>query len=797
MSNNLKEKIIWFFIVILLCLLVLFYFKSEALNTAELKSISQGISELKSLDANINRQLFQSHFGKKKYYDDLVNAQKDFVSYYDNYFKQLQKDTKQHLDEKHTSLVSLFQVKEDEIEQFKSHQALLNNSIQYIPHAIDELKNLLNQSFQNKYDQVLANLGQQTSRFLLSKDPIDSKVIEKMLEHIKLQLHAQSTEIEEAITSVIFHLGMIIKYYTEVDELFHKIHTLSIQKQLDQIREEFLFLYEKKEAVANRYKQFMFVLALLLLLIVYYSFRRIQFTSNKLKQTIKDLNFQKYALDQHAIVSTADVKGDITYVNEKFCNISKYSKEELIGKNHNIVKSGFHDDRYFKSMWKTIAKGKVWHGEIKNVNKNGESYWVNSTIVPFLNEKGKPFQYISIRTDISARKNIENQLLQSKQKAEEVSKMKSQFLANMSHEIRTPMNGIIGLTNLALHTKLDEQQKEMIEKAHSSAENLLGIINDILDFSKIESGKLELENISFAIADVIDNLNTIVTLKAEENGILFAVDVDKSLPRVMQGDPLRLGQVLINLASNAIKFTKPGGEVKIAIELEEEKEDSIIIHASVQDTGIGITKAEQSKLFKPFSQTDSSITREFGGTGLGLAISYKLVDKMGGKFWLESEKNVGSTFHFTVKHQKVEDESAIVDESILEEQISLARESLKNAKILLVEDNKVNQLVAKKLLLLYEMNVEIVNNGQEAIDILDTQHFDGVLMDCMMPVKDGYTATMELRKNPRFDSLPIIAMTANAMKGDIEKSIQSGMNDHISKPIKPEVMLMTMAKWIN
>jgi len=384
----------------------------------------------------------------------------------------------------------------------------------------------------------------------------------------------------------------------------------------------------------------------------------------------------------------------------------------------------------------------------------------------------------------------------SKSKAELATKAKSEFLANMSHEIRTPMNGIIGLTHLALETKLDDVQKDYLEKTHTSAVQLLGIINDILDFSKIEAGQVEFEEINFSVREVMTNLENMMSFKAQENGILLTTHLEKDMPQTLIGDPLRLGQILLNLTSNAIKFTPSGGEVTVRLTHRETLNNTIKLHCSVQDTGIGMTQTEQQKLFKPFSQTNTSVAREYGGTGLGLAISQEFVHKMEGKIWVESTKNIGTTFHFTANLKQAQKQDSQKIEHASSEQIESAKAKLKNAQILLVEDNKVNQLVAEKFLAKYQIQVVTANNGQQAIEILTQQTFDGILMDCMMPVMDGYTATQKIREQAQYKALPIIAMTANAMKQDVQRVLEIGMNDHIAKPVNPTTMLLTMAKWI-
>ncbi len=973
---------------------------------------------------------------------------------------------------------------------------------------------------------------------------------------------------------------------------------------------------------------------------------RVEQRTKELSDTVREVNFQKFALDEHAIVSATDVKGNITYANDKFCEISGYSREELIGKNHRIIKSDEHPPELFKNMWRTIANGKTWRGDVKNMAKDGSFYWVAATIVPFMDERGKPFKYISIRTDITERKKaeesleasrkkleqesallkttmesidqgfavwdaedrlvvwnskcldfwyypkdihvgmtvldllrhvaasgglgpgdpeelassryrnrmdgeseeeftmtdgrvihlyrypmpdggrasvysdissrraaeaerdrqasfikmlrdtamiantatnktqaiqeildyvcgflnwpighvylvpdedpdllvpsgiwyladkqkyatfqkatretplekvigltdrafkledpkwipdmakapdfpraelasdlgikaglvvpvvvnaevvsvleffsseqfdpdgtlfetlgqiggilgrveeraiIDKTLRQARKEAEAADRSKSDFLANMSHEIRTPMNAIIGMSYLAMQTDLTPKQEDYISKTLSAANSLLGIINDILDFSKIEAGKLEMESIPFRLEEALENLATLITVKTREKGLEFLISNGPDVPEHLLGDPLRLGQVLNNLANNAVKFTQEG-EVIIKTELLKAEEDAVTLKFSVRDSGIGMTEEQIGRLFKAFSQADSSTTRQFGGTGLGLTICKQLVEMMDGEIWAESTPGEGSTFHFTARFGRHEAEvserhvfppelcgkrALVVDDNPdsreilgdmlrsfsfsveeagtgmggLERIVSSARDgnpfdlvlmdwkmpemdgietirriqrhpdlspappvilvtaygreeamrqcqdldlagvlskpvtpstlfygimsgvlgignasrakrdhasglgieavrSIRGARILLVEDNEVNQQVASELLEKAQLVVTIANNGQEAVDMVGRESFDCILMDVQMPVMDGYEATRTIRRDRRFKDLPIVAMTANAMAGDWEKCQAAGMNDHVAKPIEPREMYDALARWI-
>jgi len=475
----------------------------------------------------------------------------------------------------------------------------------------------------------------------------------------------------------------------------------------------------------------------------------------------------------YAIVIT-NPEGKIEWINNGYEKLSGYNIDEVKETKPNFFAQNTDlDQENIKIMKLAIKNQKRIETEIYNYSKSGKKYWVHIEIKPIF-ENGLLTHYIAVQKDITDLKEVEEKLREAKEIAETANEAKNRFLAITSHEIRTPLNIILGMSKILLETELSETQHKYLSGIKSASQNLLLIINDLLDISKIEAGKLQLESIEFNLKEVMDDAITFQKIKAKEKGIDLILDYDDSISESLIGDPFRLNQILLNLLTNALKFTEKGS-VSLLCKLIFETEIENQIQIQIIDTGIGIDQKKIDSIFDSFTQEDISITRKYGGTGLGLTITKQLIDLFNGKISVSSDKTKGTTFTILVSFRK-SIKNLTVDSQLDE------FKSLKGIKLLLAEDNELNQIIALAYLNRWEIETDTAFNGVEAINMIKGKEYDIILMDIQMPVMDGIKATQIIRNELKMDT-PIIALTAHALNEEKEKYMLSGLNDYITKPI--------------
>ncbi|WP_442511989.1 PAS domain S-box protein [Novipirellula sp. SH528] len=499
---------------------------------------------------------------------------------------------------------------------------------------------------------------------------------------------------------------------------------------------------------------------------------------------------------QHAVF-IMDAKCRIEWVNEAFTQMSEYAAADAVGRRPGDFLIGRDTDpETTRTIRQKISDRESIAVEIYNYKKSGEGHWIDLKIDPVFDEAGELCNFIATQIDISQRRENQQALVAAKVEAERASSAKSEFLASMSHELRTPLNGVIGMTELLADSPLDDRQRRFVSACQSSGKVLLELISDVLDFSKIEAGRMELDHHPFDLRQLFDDVLQSMPLRLEDRDIKLNSSLDPQAMVQVTGDSHRLRQVLVNLLSNAIKFTEHG-EINLKAEPQERTDDSVTLLFSISDTGIGIPADRVDRLFHSFSQVDSSVSRKYGGSGLGLSISKAIVEKMGGKIGVESREGVGSRFWFTAKFGlSVDAIPSPKDIGPLPKQAKSSDLKMLDTRILLAEDNKINQLFTREMLLRFGWKCDVVENGVEVLEALQKKTYDIVLMDCQMPIMDGFVTTKRIRKREsekRMDShLVIVALTANAIQGDRERCLDAGMDEYLAKPFDPTQLRATI-----
>lgn len=501
-------------------------------------------------------------------------------------------------------------------------------------------------------------------------------------------------------------------------------------------------------------------------------------------------------------MALVSIEGHWLQVNRALCEIVGYSEEELLRINFQSITHNDDLEADLDLVYQTLI-GEIpgYQMEKRYIHKQGYSVWALLSVSIVRDVQSKPLYFISQIQDISAQKQILTELAEARDAALESTRLKSQFLANMSHEIRTPMNGIIGMADLLMTTNLGLEQRQFASTIQASALDLLTILNDILDFSKIEAGKVSFENIPFSLRGALANITELLWQRANNKGIQLASSIDPETPDNLMGDPVRLRQVLNNLLSNAIKFTA-FGEVVVRVRIQQQQAGSITLRFEVSDTGIGISSDVLPQLFTPFSQADNSTTRKYGGTGLGLAICQQLVELMGGTIGVQSQSGIGSTFWFVLTFPLASEATigkndvAVAEAKHIEIDKGALNSAASTVRILVAEDNPINQRVTLGQLTRLGFDADLANNGVEALDALSRIPYDLVFMDCQMPEMDGYEATREIRRREGSRHTIIIALTAGAMHGVREECLAAGMDDYIAKPVQMEKLQEILNQWI-
>ena len=734
----------------------LLYFIAALLAIALFSSLNRWYQIKLEKDANVysERKLAAIH--------SVLQSQKyllqDDNSYFEDAILQNNQQLKKQLEKLQTTLHKRYRTiinqlqldfleHQQDIEDYISTQAVFHNSLfylmQYSVTSDSQLSKQVKESlYQYYHKRVLAQV--EKNRFEKKRQ----KSIEAFL--------------------VKRHLYIFVTKYNSITKIKEKLNHDKLLIHLEELQYQ---LYERYDVLQTKEKTTLLYIAssaMLLLLLLIFLFVQLGRTINALTISNADIKRFYQTFQEFTIFSRGDLNGHIIDVNQKFCELSGYTKEELISKNFSIVRSGKMGEAFYQNLWSTLHKQKPFHAIVTNKNKNNEEYYVDVIIVPILNNDGTTKEYISIQHDIT-------ELIQARDAAKASLRAKDSFMSNMSHELRTPLNSIIGFSTVLEKKLQDDKLKGYAQRVVESSNSLLELINNILDLSKINSGHFKLDSYKFNLNNELQNLLANFSMQLTEKKLHLNINFDYENGVILKADFKRISQILNNLFSNALKFSPEESNIYFNVSLYDET-----LHFELKDEGIGMSEEAQKRIFNAFEQADNSTTRKYGGTGLGLNITKSLVELMHGKIELHSVEGEGTSFKIDIPVELMEYEETTPQKESEEE----SYEPL-NAHALIVEDNKTNQMLIKLLLEDMGLSYAVANDGVEAVHLYAQEKFDIVLMDENMPTMNG-TEAMKVIRHRHQDVCPIIALTANAMSEDREKFLKAGFDNYLSKPIDDE-----------
>jgi PAS domain S-box-containing protein len=739
------------------------------------------LRRMRAVDARLDQAVIGARYGLVDSYDPIVQALNELDGLrrrLDLAIYRADAEESATLTRLRAALDTAYAGKAEAIERFKSQNSVVRNSLAYLPLLASEVI---------RDTRALGQDGEVADavRSLLEAVLVDSLHAAEgatwrggdALGRLQAIWARRSPELGRGeiggkVEGLIAHAGLVQARQPVLQELLQRILDNPLPMRIEDLDRASNRAYQGLLQHADLYRRGLVALAAGLIALAAFAFWRLRQTAGRLASTVRELNHQKFALDEHAIVGIYDAQGFVSYANDRFAKVTGYSREEIIGRHFGVFLRAHHDRAAVDAMLRAVRGGGVWHGQLKCSTRDGGVYFADTTIVPFAEESGRIFQCVVIQTDISERKRFEAELIQARDQAEAATRAKSAFLANMSHELRTPLNAITGYSELILEDAAAQQDRGLtrdVTRIRDAGRHLLKLIDDVLDLSKIEAGKMDLAVAAFPVRELLADVEMLVRPQIEANGNTFVVSLDTAVT-TMQGDEVKIRQALINLLSNAGKFTSHG-RVGLAV-TREEAAGIACVAFKVTDTGIGMSPDEIERVFAPFTQVDSSPTRRYGGSGLGLAIARRLAELMGGRIDCHSEPGAGSAFTLMVP----------LDLAAARPARPALPMPAEGPAVLIVDDDPDAHTALTPELVRAGFRVLAAYSGAEGLRLAERERPAAILLDVLMPGMDGWEVLRELKARPELRRIPVILLT---IMEDADVGLALGAAGYLRKPADP------------